>query len=217
MNQQFSRRRVARLVAYSITEIYPPDPTSNIRADFPNRPLTSGITNEELASLALRSFICDYCLSEIRKEKPEKELFVCRSTTASAIRQKSVSIGMTRRNEMQTSAKRSQQTAGNVLITFPDLHNRTVPAAQRFTRVSVQRVSNTSRAPTQFFDQYLTVQRDKAAQTGRWILDTMAVQNSSRQVDAESSPPVSEGKVNGRLLDLLYSLEETAVATEKVQ
>ena len=85
---------------------------------------------------------------------------------------------MTRQRSIRISADRSQQTVGNVMITFPGFNQRRADPVKRFHRVSVQCVNNHSTAPSRFFNEYMTIEKEKAAQTGRWILNVISAQEA---------------------------------------
>ncbi|CAF0915381.1 unnamed protein product [Adineta ricciae] len=85
---------------------------------------------------------------------------------------------MTRQRNARISTDRSQQTIGNVKIAFPGFNQRRADPAKRFNRVSVQCVTNHSTAPSRFFNEYMTIEKEKAAQTGRWILNVISAQEA---------------------------------------
>ena len=85
---------------------------------------------------------------------------------------------MTRQRKARISTDRSQQTIGNVMMVLPGVNQRRADPVKRFNRVSVQCVTNHSTAPSRFFNEYMTIEKEKAAQTGRWILDVISAQKA---------------------------------------
>ncbi len=88
---------------------------------------------------------------------------------------------MTRQLHSKVRHNRSQQTTGNVIVTFPEQNVRRSKPANRFVRTSVQHVTVNSRPPQQYYDEFMVVEREKQAQTGRWILNVIAANEAYQQ------------------------------------
>jgi hypothetical protein len=83
--------------------------------------------------------------------------------------------------EKKVWPSRSRQTTGNVRIIFPDFHPRQAKTVNRFGRVSVHRINESSKDHQRYYNEFLVVDREKEAQTGRWVLNVIAARDAYHQ------------------------------------
>jgi len=97
---------------------------------------------------------------------------------------------MKRQLDSKVWANRSQQTTGNVTIIFPEQHIRQLKPVNRFAPVSVQRVNVINSRPSdRYFNEFLIVDKEKAAATGRWVLNVIAAHEAYQQTLKTNSQP----------------------------
>jgi hypothetical protein len=85
--------------------------------------------------------------------------------------------------ESKLHVNRSRQTAGNTIITFPGL----IPQQSKaFGPVSIQRINASARARQRYYDEYIVVDREKEAQTGKWVLNVIAAKEANQKAKIPS-------------------------------
>jgi hypothetical protein len=75
---------------------------------------------------------------------------------------------MTRQRER---INRSQQKNGNVMIIFPDFNAR---QSNQSKPTVVRHVDGNLKAHPRYHEEFFVVDKEKAAQTGRWVLNVIA-------------------------------------------
>ncbi|CAF2589479.1 unnamed protein product [Rotaria sp. Silwood2] len=69
---------------------------------------------------------------------------------------------------------RSQPTTRNGTMIYPDFNTQQSKILDRLGPVSVQRVNPSRNVQPQYYDEYLAADKEKEAQTGRWVLNVIA-------------------------------------------
>ncbi|CAF0916854.1 unnamed protein product [Adineta steineri] len=90
---------------------------------------------------------------------------------------------MTHQFDKKISPNRLQKVSGNSMIIFPDLNTRQSNPINRFNRVSVQHINlnSNSNVHSKQPEQIFVSDKEKAAQTGRWILNVIAARETYQQ------------------------------------
>jgi hypothetical protein len=93
---------------------------------------------------------------------------------------------MIRRIDSKVWADRSQQTTGNVKIIIPEHHHhhhrQSKPVTvNRSGPVAVQRIHVKSKTPQRYHEEFIVLDKEKEAATGRWILNVIAAHEAHQQ------------------------------------
>jgi len=88
---------------------------------------------------------------------------------------------MTRQLHSKIRHNRSQQTTGNVIVTFPERNVRESKHGNRFVRTSVQHVTVNPRSTQRYYDEFMVVDKEKEAHIGRWVLNVIAANEAYKQ------------------------------------
>ncbi|CAF4693634.1 unnamed protein product [Rotaria sp. Silwood1] len=80
------------------------------------------------------------------------------------------------RYQLQEKAlpNRSQPTTRNGTMIYPDFNIQKSKTLDRLGPVSVQRVNPSIKVQPPYYDEYLAAEKQKEAQTGRWVLNVIA-------------------------------------------
>lgn len=94
----------------------------------------------------------------------------------------------------------SQQTTRNVKIIFPqhnnNNNNRQSKPNTHLTSVSIQRVPMMNlRIPQTYYDEYVFIDREKEAATGRWVLNVIAAHELYKKA-LQSNKNYSQSYIN---------------------
>jgi len=92
-------------------------------------------------------------------------------------------------------ANRSQETTRNLTIIFPKPNIQQSKPNNHLTSVSIQRVPMNSRIPQKYYDEYMFIDKEKEAATGRWVLNVIAAHEAYQQAlktNIKQSPNVRE-------------------------
>ena len=88
---------------------------------------------------------------------------------------------MTRQLDGRVWAIRSQETAGNVTVSFPEHQNRHSKVNHQFVPVVVQRIHGHSKVPRRYYDEYIYEDKEKDAVTGKWVLNVIAAHEAYKK------------------------------------
>ncbi len=88
---------------------------------------------------------------------------------------------MTRQVDSKIWTNRSQKINGNVMVTFPDLNTRLPKTVHRVKPVPVQYANTTIKTYPKHYEEFFVVDKEKAAQTGRWVLNVIARKEADHQ------------------------------------
>jgi hypothetical protein len=106
------------------------------------------------------------------------------------------------RLESKLRTNRSRKTVGNTIITFPGRNPQQSKTTDRSGPVSIQRINASERARQRYYDEYIVVDREKQAATGKWVLNVIAAREAHKKgqlpnendwyMDDKQSPKVSK-------------------------
>ena len=76
---------------------------------------------------------------------------------------------------------RLQQATGNAIVALPNSNSRQSKTVERVKPVSIHRVKGNFKAHGRYYDEFIVVDKEKEAQTGRWVLNTIATREANQQ------------------------------------
>ncbi|CAF3669128.1 unnamed protein product [Rotaria sordida] len=84
--------------------------------------------------------------------------------------------------ESKVWPNRSQPTTRNGTMIYPDFNTGPSKTLHRSGPISVQRVNPETKVQSQDYDEYFVADKEKQAQTGRWVLNVIAANEAYRKL-----------------------------------